>query len=308
LFSRKPDPLVSSLLSPKMPRNMPTAVEHGIDTRKLIQQYNIELVHFTTITKSPSDYYGAWNTQFIILDVLDWLKEHVDDDDNIFILDSDIIFNKPLSPDIVNELRDHKALLYSIDYAHNHKINGLTRSELASIAKDLYDEFPANDFIYSGGEFVCCLGSEVVKIAELGRKYYLLCLERHKKMLPKFNEEAHLLSFVYTLLGYKTHTANQFIKRIWTNRRYFSNIDGKESDLILWHLPAEKNRGFLRVFRSYRFIEGTYQLTMKNFRQAYGIEETSLAKISRYGKQYILPQYQSVRRALSGFYARFRDL
>ncbi|HIK58126.1 MAG: hypothetical protein ABGZ19_10045 [Verrucomicrobiales bacterium] len=253
----------------------------GIDINRLIQQYNIELVEFPKITKSPPDYYGAWNTQFIVLDVLDWLTENVKASDNIFVLDSDIIFNKPINDDLLIDLRTHKALLYSIDYAINHNINGLTRLELLELSKEMDSGFSEREFVYSGGEYICCLGSEISKIACLGREVFLVCLERHQAGRAKFNEEAHLLSYVYHSLGYPTHKANKFIKRIWTNRAIFSNIDGSEHDLIFWHLPAEKRTGFVKVFRSFREKEGEYNLTINNFGQAYRIEETFLSRIVR---------------------------
>lgn len=268
----------------------------GVDINKLVQQYNLEIIKFTTVTKSPSDYYAGWNTQFMVLDVLDWLKDNVREDDNVFILDSDIIFNKPINNNLLRTLKTHKALLYSIDYDVKHNINGLTRLELTEIAKDIDVKFSTNEFTYSGGEFVCCLGSEISKIADAGRENYLLSLERHKRGLKKFNEEAHLLSYVYASLGYRTHTANQFIKRIWTDRSLFSNIDGSEFDLVFWHLPAEKKRGFVNVFRSYRKINGEYRLTIKNFAQAYRIEETFSSKVTCYIKQVVRPGYQILRR------------
>ncbi|HUJ16772.1 MAG TPA: hypothetical protein VL197_02170 [Nitrospirota bacterium] len=267
----------------------------GVEINRLVQQYKIEFIEFTTITKSPSDYYGEWNTQFMVLDVLDRLKEVVRDDDKIFILDSDIIFNKSIDDDLLRALDKHKALLYSIDYDDKHNINGLTRLELIEVAKHMDVGFPAKEFTYSGGEFICCLGSELSRIADAGRRNYLVSLERHKKKQKKFNEEAHLLSYVYHLLGYQTHTANRFIKRIWTDRSIYSTIDGSESELVFWHLPVEKKRGFVNVFRSYRKIDGEYRLTIKNFARAYRIEEAYPSKIPRYIKQAVRPVYQILK-------------
>lgn len=259
-------------------KNPPDEID-GIKTKDLLDQYNIELIEFETLTKSPKDYYGAWNTQFIVLDVLDWLKKNAAPNDNVFILDSDIIFNKPIDEKMLNDLRKQKALLYSMDYDPDKKINGLTRKELLQISKEMNSSFPADTFTYSGGEFICCLGSEISKISELGRQGFEICLERHKSNQPKFNEEAHLLSYVYTLIGYMTHTGNPYIKRIWTDRSLYSNIDGTEDQLTLWHFPAEKKHGFLKVFRSYRKINGVYKITTKNLKLAYRLEENIPSKI-----------------------------
>jgi hypothetical protein len=275
-------------------KNPPDTID-SVDVNRLIQQYNIELIELPTLTKSPSDYYGSWNTQFIVLDVLDWLKENVNADDNIFILDSDIIFNKPINSILLEELKTNKALLYTIDYDLNHNVNGLTRMDLIGIAKDMDVDFPTNEFIYSGGEFVCCLGSEISKIACTARETFSISLQRHKSGLIKFNEEAHLLSYVYQMLRYQSHTANQFIKRIWTDRSVYANIDGSECDLVFWHLPAEKKRGFVNVFRSYKKIDDEYKLTTKNIAQAYRIEETFSSKVQQYVMQVIRPVYKLMK-------------
>lgn len=218
----------------------------GVATAPLLQRYGIEVVEFERLTLSPPDYWGSWNTQFLVLDVLDWLAKHVQPEDAVFILDSDIVFNKPVSADLLRLLAERRALLYSIDLPAQ---NGLTNVEMLEIAKELNPAFPREQFVYSGGEFVCLAGSEVSTVAEMARSTFETCLARHKQGKKKFNEEAHLLSYVYQSLGYENFSANQLIKRIWTDRSVFSNVDGSERDLVMWHLPAEKKLGFVAVFR-----------------------------------------------------------
>ena len=264
-------------------KDPPVAID-GIDTRALLKQYWIEVVQFPTITKSPPDYYRAWNTQFIVLDVLEWLEKNIGADDALYILDSDMIFNKPIAGEMQSALQTHGALLYSIDYGLAYNINGLTRKDLLQIARELDPGLPVSEFIYSGGEFICCLARELPKIAKLARTTYHICLQRHAAGQKKFNEEAHLLSYVYARLGYKTHTGNRFVKRIWVDRSAYSNVDGTEDDLVLWHLPSEKKRGFVKVFRSYRQHDGQYELTIRNFAEAYGLRETFGRRVTGYGR------------------------
>ena len=57
--------------------NPPPIFIDGIIINDLIEQYNIEIIKLPSITKSPLDYYPGWNTQFIVLDILDWLKSHI---------------------------------------------------------------------------------------------------------------------------------------------------------------------------------------------------------------------------------------
>jgi hypothetical protein len=248
----------------------------GIDLDALLQQYAIEVVELPTITKSPPDYYGGWNTQFIVLDVLDWLARHTDPSDAVLVLDGDVVLNRPIGDTVARDLRNHPALLYTIDYPLDYVINGLTRGELLEIARELDPSFPAAEFLYSGGEFVCCRGSELERLARSARRAFEACLARHARGLKKLNEEAHLLSFVYQELGYVSHTANRYIKRIWTDRSVYSNVVGSEGELLLWHLPAEKKRGFVRLFRTYGRTPRGYELDLRGLPERLGVVETPL--------------------------------
>jgi hypothetical protein len=259
----------------------PPAEIDGVRTARLLDQYRIELVPFAAMTRAPAGYHEAWNTQFLVLDILERLREEVAADDAVFLLDSDVLFNQPVTGALIEALRAHRALLYTIDYGASYPINGLSRLELAQIARELDPAFPADTFSYCGGEIVCCLGSELPAIAQLARRAYLASLDRHAAGLKKFNEEAHLLSYVYQALGYRTHTANPFIKRIWTDRNRFCNVDGSERDLVLWHLPAEKTSGFVKAFRSYRKVGEDYRLTAGAPARTYRLEETLVSKAGR---------------------------
>lgn len=275
---------------------MPPDFIDGVDISVLVKDYSIEIVQLSTITKTPRDYYGSWNTQFIMLDVLDWLTTNVTDDDNIFLLDCDIIFNKPIGPELIEKLNHHRALLYSYDHDDDFLINGLTPVELLNISREMSEGFPGDKYIYSCGEIVCCKGSEVREICRLARIGFRKSLDRYEKGLKKFNEEAHLLSYVYHLLGYETHTANAFIKRIWTERRIHSNIDGDEDKLVLWHLPAEKRLGFRKAFRRYRRQGEHYQLAISDFAKHYRIRQTIRSVL----RDYAVSAYCLCRKLIAG--------
>jgi hypothetical protein len=79
-------------------------------------------------------------------------------------------------------------------------------------------------------------------------------MERHRDGRPKFNEEAHALSFIYDTLGYRHGTADAFIRRMWTA---FDWYDVRPSDLELsvWHLPSEKRYGIRRLFGELKSLD-----------------------------------------------------
>lgn len=259
----------------------PPAIIDGVEINVLIQQFRVEVVMFDHLTLSPGDYHGAWNTQFLVLDVLDWVTGNTQPDDAVFILDSDIVFINPLNDRLLARLADNKALLYSIDMPADYMNNGLTAAELLQVARALDDSFEPAQFVYSGGEFICLLGSEAGAVSRLARETYESCLDRHRSGLKKFNEEAHLLSFVYQKLGYPNHSANDIVRRIWTDRSTYCNVVGDEDCLVMWHLPAEKKAGFVKRFRSFRRSAGGYALPEADLSKLFRLTETVPEGITR---------------------------
>ncbi len=253
----------------------------GVDIRILIRQYRVDVVFFDTLTLSPSEYYGAWNTQFIVLDVLDWVANHCPPDEAVFILDSDIVFVRPIDQKVLSDLREKRALLYSLDLGEHYINNGLTPAELLEVSRDLDPNFPASSFVYSGGEFICLLGSEARTVASMARDIYERCLARHQKGQKKFNEEAHLLSYVYQSLGYENYSANNLVKRIWTDRSVEANVTGDEGSLVMWHLPAEKKNGFVKLFRTLVRVGDQYELPPTDLAVTFRLTESWMERLRR---------------------------
>lgn len=262
---------------------MPPDEIDGVRTQVLIDKYNIEIVEFENLTLSPKDYYLAWNTQFLILDVLDWLNLNTEDDDNIFILDSDIIINKEFPEELILTLNKEKLLTYNMNYPQSHVVNGLNQNDLNLVAKSLNEEvMPLGDIEYSGGEIVCCKGSELEKVAIKSREVYLKCLELHKNKKTKFNEEAHLLSYVYHFLGYDVGGLNPYIKRIWTDARNYRNVNGAEKGLVFLHLPDQKKTGYVKLFSLYNSRGINYRVEDINLFKIMQIDKSAIRLVLEY--------------------------
>jgi hypothetical protein len=101
---------------------------------------------------------------------------------------------------------------------------------------------------YYGGEFFAATGPEIVRLNAESAPLWDECMLRAAAGTAKLNEEAHYLSFLYFKLGFRGGTANEFIRRIWTQRRL---MDSTPSDLKLpiWHVPAEKGFGYRDLYR-----------------------------------------------------------
>ena len=218
----------------------------GQSTRNLCERLSIECVPFPSITRPPEDYYPAWNTQFIVLDILDGLTSICQPGDAVLLLDGDVIFTRPLPDNDLERVYELGALTYNMHYPDGQMVNGLNKHDLQALCHT-YDP-PAKAVTYCGGEFVFLSQSLLPQIADRARDGYQQSIARHQAGQEKFCEEGHLLSWAYASLGIPVGTANHLIHRLWTDRGTYCNVPKDFRSLALWHLPAEKRRGFSKAF------------------------------------------------------------
>lgn len=125
----------------------------------------------------------------------------------------------------------------------DENINGITRQQAGELHADLGE--PADSPDHYGGEAYVIPKEHLDTILERCEKAWDFTLERHAAGGTKFMTEEHILS--YAVRGVPIHHLNEHVRRIWTTHRY-RRVNGKESQLSLWHLPAEKDRGFDALF------------------------------------------------------------
>jgi hypothetical protein len=227
---------------------MPPETIDGISTASLIKTFKINVHVIDERSLPPKGYYKAWSSQFLLIDMLRQMKEFVTADDRVVILDSDVIFTKPVQPDFFNDLDKYNSLLYTIDYPSHRPVNGLSLDEL----RNMVGEFSGQntDSLYcEGGELISFKGVILSELLDAVTNGYRWALGRFEKGLPKFNTEEHLFSYAYWKVGLRPFTGNKYIKRMWTDLSSAVNLEAGDEHRMLWHLPAEKKHGFIRYFR-----------------------------------------------------------
>lgn len=137
----------------------------------------------------------------------------------------------------------HHAAALNMRFPVNEDINGLTRAQAGVIHAELGE--PAVSPEHFGGEAYVIPDSQARLLAERNEAAWNLALRRRAAGLPTFTTEEHILS--YSLRGVPTQDLNGNVRRIWTTHRY-RRVNGQEGHLILWHLPAEKDRGFRNLY------------------------------------------------------------
>lgn len=220
----------------------------GVSVADSLAALNVELVVLDHLSLPPAGFHGAWGTQFIVLDCVESLVRLSSPGDEILLLDSDCILNQPIGPDFLATIHQQRCLRYDIDDGKDSPANGLTWQDMGKLAREYNPPLERERIRYAGGEIMAGTHEAMAEVASLARPAYDLSVTRFQQGLPKFNEEAHLLSYVYEVMGLAEDTANPYIKRIWTNRGIFCNVDGTEDKLVILHLPSEKKDGFVKAF------------------------------------------------------------
>jgi hypothetical protein len=237
---------------------------NGFDIAQFLKENAIDLVCLENKYPLPTDYFDRFRNQFFEFSIIKYMSTITKDEDGFLLLDSDCIFSKSAAPLFTLLEKEESAITYVVDLERDYQVHGVTGNDMKAICNAWGLQLKENPY-YCGGEVLLARGTFLKNVAAHFPKLFRDMLERSKKGLPKFNEEAHTLTYYY----YK-HKANMnglkpFVQRLWTNRNYFRNVEENSKNLIIWHLPNEKNTGFARLFEQHTILrlskmeEGAYQ-------------------------------------------------
>lgn len=223
-----------------------------LKTEDFLSGIGVEIVNLPFTYQPPVSYFDSWRSTFYKLDMLKYLGNICEPDDNCIILDSDCIWINSVDG-ILPSIEKHGFLTYEIDYHTSNPtakdiISGLSKSDVQKIHEELehtrLNEVPK----HFGAEIIAGSGQDMKKVSTEIDSIWEISLKRAVNGQIKFNTEEHMLSFVYKKLGYVAGTANPYIKRIWTERTEYNNARNEDFALSIWHVPAEKVHGIKRLF------------------------------------------------------------
>lgn len=229
----------------------------GLDLKSLLNQRNVAVVTLPLTWQAPKGWHGKWRNQFYIFDVLSWFGSNADKDSALLVLDSDCIVNRPLDG-LFADIRKNGLMTLPMGFDPSYNINGLTRGDMQRLFGELDDKMPGELPEYCGGEIFAATYAKVEEINAMAPKIWEAMLRRFAEGKPKFNEEAHFLSYCYYKLGANA-TLRPYIRRIWTSPK-FKNVEKADFDLPIWHLPAEKTGGIALLFKRLKAYTGRMML------------------------------------------------
>jgi len=197
--------------------------------------------------RPPEGFTESFGASLYTLDAIEALADRA----RLVLLDPDVVCLGPMV-----ELEPLAAL--EIRYDVDRVVNGLSRAQAQCLHAALGEprDPPPKHF---GGEVYVVSSAYTDALLERARSAWAFGLEQWRAGRPCFVTEEHLLS--YALLGIgPLHELNGMAGRIWTARRYRSVPDDLE-EMILWHLPGEKDRGLPRLHRLARDPESRFWST-----------------------------------------------
>lgn len=159
------------------------------------------------------------------------------------LIDPDVLCIRSLH-DLISQTSGAAGVL-PINYGADHVVNGLSRRQAGELHGLLGE--PQEAPIHYGGEVFVLPLDLVPTIRNRCERAWEFAIQRNREGKSKFHTEEHILSFA--LRGVGTVSIEPFVRRIWTAHR-LRQVSGLENELTLWHLPAEKNRGFDRLYPS----------------------------------------------------------
>lgn len=224
-------------------------------TREALPHFLLETfdaLHVDVITlpytcRPPKGWYGAWQNQFYLYDILRDMGNRMQEDDALLVCDADCLCRTSLAS-LFAEIRQGGSALYEFITDRSATINGTTLPDMETFYEACYNQSPRLPLAYYGGEFIGLRGDNVRRINEAYPELWAFNLARAGLQAPKLNEEAHVLSMFAERLDLRNAIANRYVKRMWTSPQ-FNNVRPGDEHLAVWHLPYEKKRGLYRLFR-----------------------------------------------------------
>lgn len=286
----------------------------GISIQEVFDQLNVQIHRTAFKYKTPKGYYEAFQNQFFIFSILEYISEQNGNElDQFLVLDSDCVFLKSAA-DLFLKCRENGFLSFEIDSPVDHKINGLSRNDMQTLFQELNKTPIHSPPSYHIGEFFMANAATINLISIAFQNLWPVLLDRHNRNKLKLNEEAHTLSYLYYTLGLSPSNDKSFIRRIWTNPVFFRNVRPNDSHLAIWHLPGEKTFGFERLckFLLEEVPDFGRQLTDHDFngvvKKFMGIPNLTLSKkIEYYVKSYWRAGAKRTRKFINKLMAKVKE-
>lgn len=276
-------------------------VVDGKEIRASLQELDVEIIYTEFNYKTPKGYFNMFQNQFFEFSILEYItKNNKNSNDQYLILDSDCVFSKNI--DELFEIAAPSGFIsFEDDCSTDLVIHGLSRKDMKELYQDLsgkkVDEIPG----YHYGEFFLANVKNINTIFEDFTKLWPELISRYNAGLPKFNEEAQTLSYIYHKNNFVSSPRKDMMKRFWTNPVFYRNVEKQDTEVAIWHLPSEKTFGLADLYKTLILNQNNYGLDLneeaftKILRNSLGIPRLTLSKFTKY---YAVSYYRAARKKI----------
>ena len=273
----------------------------GIPVSRVLNDLQVEVIHTDFKYKTPKGYFGKFQNQFYEFSILEYISEHNKHNEDLYlVMDSDCIFIKPAER-LFTQAAPNGFLSFTDPVAPDYVINGLSRNDLKSVYQDLLEKKIYDIPEYHLGEFLLCSVSNIRKIFSDFLKLWPTLLVRNAAGHIKFNEEAHTLSYLYYINNFQPSKDINLMRRIWTNPLFYRDVRPSDTNLVVWHLPAEKTFGLHKLYTYLLFDSNNYGLDLSPARYLDMVQKIMgipyLPTQHKLG-YYILSYYRAIRKRI----------
>jgi len=271
----------------------------GLDIGQWLKQNNIQIVVIDNQYVMPQGYYHSWRNQFYEFSIIDYMAKELDAPDKFLLLDSDCVFSKSVAPMFERTFKLAQTFVNTFPrYDADTSINGLSRKEQTAIISEILQKEFSEPVWYCGGEILFATGEFLKNVAEEFPSIYQWLLDRNKNGLSQFNEEAHTLTYLYYKYDCEIGKLNDCIKQMWTNPHVFRNIDANDVNFPIWHLPAEKKRGFKKLYTLF-LHKGLKNRREEDYQALLYHELLDIKKYTRWASAFMIKLKIQINRLLS---------
>lgn len=220
---------------------------------KLLEKLNVEL-SYIPFTFYPPDIYGKrFAGCFYIFDGISAMTE------STLFIDPDILCMNRLDLQYFNSLEAAGAIgALDLQFSPSKDVNGLSHLEAIDIFSRISEKNVTTNFHVGGEAFFLPISLKEHFANQVTDYWEYAKLKSQVTLLPT---EEHIFSVL--LSNFKYSRINHMVNRIWTTKSYRKIEGGNfENGLSLWHLPAEKTRGFLQIYKLIVKDEKDFDLTI----------------------------------------------
>ena len=211
----------------------------GVSLTQVLDGIGVEVHSVDARTRLAPGTVKSFGNVLYFMDIFDSLQSEPDDT-AVLLLDCDVLLTKQIDP-VFNAVRSYDFAGYRLETGDDEDVNGLTLSDMSRVATMIFGEQETLPCQHFGGEiFGASLGS----------------WRRHRSIFKRMLDhslthglltEEHMFSVAFARRGCSVFEAGAFIRRIWTSPLH-NTAQKSDSDLAMWHVPAEKRYGLHDLF------------------------------------------------------------